>query len=419
MLFCSFEPDHLPVETAKHPGPKFLKQFLKYSKAVSENNDVEKLQVLESVSSGMNIGAGHTSGHSDSPFEDKVKDSLVAEKFNVINNVSAGRFRIDLAIVHPKDPTRFILGIECDGAQFHQIESVRERDVSRQNLLESQGWDISRIWSRDYWRNPGKEIDKIVARINELLKKDSKNTLTNDSQKYSKENISSNTKEKSSDDERLNILKKHLDQYDKILKKNPNDEFILCLHGQCNYELKRYEDALGSFNSILLKHPNNEKVRVLKANCYFHQGTFKNAILEFDKILSINNNHVSANIGKGNSQMKLKYYSDALKCYAKVLDITPNNEKILMQRGICWGGLNDYSKSMMEFEKVEKINPSNKTNVQLKKYCKQKLLSLHENIDDSEENRLKEVESERLENELDTYFQEEYTKNYIKFFQEE
>jgi very-short-patch-repair endonuclease len=173
-VICSFEPDHLPVETAKHPGPKLLKQFLKYSKAVSERNDVEKSKVLESVSSGMNIGAGHTSGHSDSPFEDKVKDALVAEtKFNVINNVSAGRFRIDLAIVHPKDPTRFILGIECDGAQFHQIESVRERDVSRQNLLESQGWKISRIWSRDYWRKPDIEIKKIVERVNQIIEEES------------------------------------------------------------------------------------------------------------------------------------------------------------------------------------------------------------------------------------------------------
>lgn len=175
-VICSFEPDHLPVEAAKHLGPKLLKQFLKYSKAVSENNNVEKSLVLESVNSGMNIGAGHTSGHSDSPFEDKVKDALVAEKFNVINNVSAGRFRIDLAIVHPKDSTRFILGIECDGAQFHQIKSVRERDVSRQNLLESQGWVISRIWSRDYWRNPGKEIDKIVKKVNKLLEKESPQT---------------------------------------------------------------------------------------------------------------------------------------------------------------------------------------------------------------------------------------------------
>ncbi len=71
-------------------------------------------------------------------------------------------YRIDLAIVNPHNPTRYCLGIECDGAMFHSGKSVRERDLARQRLLEDKGWRIERIWSRNWWLNPEQEIARIV-----------------------------------------------------------------------------------------------------------------------------------------------------------------------------------------------------------------------------------------------------------------
>ena len=61
------------------------------------------------------------------------------------------------------------MGIECDGAAYHSSKSARERDIYRQRYLESRGWNIIRIWSRDWWNNPQKEVEKIVNKVNELL----------------------------------------------------------------------------------------------------------------------------------------------------------------------------------------------------------------------------------------------------------
>jgi hypothetical protein len=46
-------------------------------------------------------------------------------------------YRIDLAIVHPEDTSRYILGIECDGAMYHSSANAKERDVYRQKFLET------------------------------------------------------------------------------------------------------------------------------------------------------------------------------------------------------------------------------------------------------------------------------------------
>ena len=167
-VVCSFDPETLVVEGLTHTGPKLLKQFLEYSKAVSDQNTEKKEGILKQINSGMNVSKNNVGGYSDSAFEDMVYEKLVDLGYTVEQNVGFSGYRIDLAVVDPNDSSKYVLGIECDGATFHQAESVRERDVSRQKFLERQGWCIARIWSRNYWRNPQKEINRIDEKIKEL-----------------------------------------------------------------------------------------------------------------------------------------------------------------------------------------------------------------------------------------------------------
>ena len=55
-----------------------------------------------------------------------------------------------------------MLGIEADGATYHSSASARDRDRLRQELLESLGWRITRIWSTDWIRNPQRQIERVL-----------------------------------------------------------------------------------------------------------------------------------------------------------------------------------------------------------------------------------------------------------------
>ena len=79
-------------------------------------------------------------------------------------------YRIDLAITHPNDSSRYILGIECDGAMYHSSANAKESDVYRQKFLESRGWTIERIWSRNWWKNPSAEIERIDQKVKDIMK---------------------------------------------------------------------------------------------------------------------------------------------------------------------------------------------------------------------------------------------------------
>ena len=50
-----------------------------------------------------------------------------------------GEYRIDLGVVDPKQPGRYLLGVECDGATYHRAATARDRDKLRQAILEGLG----------------------------------------------------------------------------------------------------------------------------------------------------------------------------------------------------------------------------------------------------------------------------------------
>src|SRR5690606_33369012 len=109
-----------------------------------------------------NFGLGEVTGEDfDSEFEIQVNERLRALGYDVKRQIGASGFRVDLAISDPEKPGRFVLGIECDGAQFHSSRSARDRDRLRQQVLEAHGWIIHRIWSADWYLRPQSELKKI------------------------------------------------------------------------------------------------------------------------------------------------------------------------------------------------------------------------------------------------------------------
>ncbi|MEM9455597.1 MAG: AAA domain-containing protein [Myxococcota bacterium] len=171
-VLCSFDPAEVSVEGSKNRGPKVLMSYLRYARAVSEGREelVESLVADLSQDVERRESAKGTPLQFDSEFEEEVYDALRRRGLELDTQVGSGGYRIDLAVVDPRDPTRYCLAIECDGATYHSGRSVRERDVARQQLLEGRGWTFERIWSRDWWRNPQAEIERIAQRVEALTR---------------------------------------------------------------------------------------------------------------------------------------------------------------------------------------------------------------------------------------------------------
>ena len=59
------------------------------------------------------------------------------------------------------------IAIECDGERYHSGENKIREDMERQTILERLGWRFIRIRGSEYYRNPEKTMERVVAALGE------------------------------------------------------------------------------------------------------------------------------------------------------------------------------------------------------------------------------------------------------------
>ena len=144
-------------------GVRLLHDYLRYAEEGSATLGAELYQ------SGISC---------ESPFEEAVAKALTEKGLIVRPQVGCSGYRIDLAIEDPERPGTYLLGIECDGATYHSSRTARDRDRLRQEVLESLGWRIHRVWSPNWVRNPQQEIKRILAAVNDARRSRDDRALT-------------------------------------------------------------------------------------------------------------------------------------------------------------------------------------------------------------------------------------------------
>ena len=100
-----------------------------------------------------------------SPITAAIGRALGERGWVVRHQVGCGAFKIDLAVVDPNDPDRYVLAIEHDGTAYASANAARDRDRLRAQVLAQLGWRLHRIWSLDWWLEPEREIQRAHGAI--------------------------------------------------------------------------------------------------------------------------------------------------------------------------------------------------------------------------------------------------------------
>jgi len=105
----------------------------------------------------------------DSDFEESVALFLRKNGYKLQPQIGMAGFFIDIGVIDPNNPQKFICGIECDGATYHSSRSARDRDRIRQSVLESRGWNIYRIWSTDWFHRRVEQEQRLLDFLGNLV----------------------------------------------------------------------------------------------------------------------------------------------------------------------------------------------------------------------------------------------------------
>ncbi len=153
-VICSFNPAELAVENAKYEGPKLLKSYLQYVKAVSEGRKEVSLPLQASPSLPQpNVIA------------DFIETKLREKGYFILRNFGDTHYKIDIAVKKTADSPNFLLAIECEGSHYFSSPSAKEREAYRPHLLQEKGWKVYRVWGRNFWLNKEKEVEKILGML--------------------------------------------------------------------------------------------------------------------------------------------------------------------------------------------------------------------------------------------------------------
>ena len=115
------------------------------------------LQFAEDGISALVQGSMESEGDAENPFEADIANTIRRMGYDVVPQVGAAGYRIDMGVVHPDYPSQYILGVEADGATYHRTFVARDRDRLRQAVLEGLGWRFHRIWSTAWFRDRSNE----------------------------------------------------------------------------------------------------------------------------------------------------------------------------------------------------------------------------------------------------------------------
>lgn len=163
IILTSLNIDSIATEEDREKSENyFLWKYLSYARAVSQGRSDLAETILRSLS---DLGSHKTREAAESPFEDDVADFLRANNFWVDHQVGEGGFRIDLGVKRTSADRRYLCGIECDGKKYHSEWSARMNDIWRQDVLESKGWKIERVWSTDWFDNREAAGADLIKRI--------------------------------------------------------------------------------------------------------------------------------------------------------------------------------------------------------------------------------------------------------------
>ena len=157
VIYSTLMPEQIDLAKIRAAGVRDLKMYLEFALKGP------RALVQQSAPTGL---------EPDSPFEVAVIRMLRDRGWTVHPQVGCSGYRIDIGVVDPRAPGRYLVGIECDGASYHSGATARDRDRLRQHVLEGLGWRIHRIWSTDWWMNAEGEMERLVTWLQALIEEE-------------------------------------------------------------------------------------------------------------------------------------------------------------------------------------------------------------------------------------------------------
>lgn len=144
-LVSSILPSDIDLSRTESEGVKMLRSYIEFA-----------------MNGEVSLASAHKTTKPDA-FADAIARFIRNHGYKVSQHIGCSGYKIDIAIHHPSDTIeRYIAGIECDGLSYASARTARDRDRLRGTVLKNMGWNMYRVWSAEWYKNPEVEGRKLL-----------------------------------------------------------------------------------------------------------------------------------------------------------------------------------------------------------------------------------------------------------------
>ncbi len=160
IVYSSMTADMIDLSRTSADGVAALRSFLEYAAGKTLVSDSNSVTAEKNKIKGI---------------ADTICRHIEDQGYKTDRMVGNSEYRIDIGVIDPSDPEKYLLGILLDGPAYGKSKTTRDRELAQVSILDGLGWKLMRIWSMDWWDNKDKEL----SRIDEMLDK-LKNGITDE-----------------------------------------------------------------------------------------------------------------------------------------------------------------------------------------------------------------------------------------------
>ena len=154
MVFTNIDPQTFTVPASAARGVRELKAFLEFA---ASGTRIVTLKELRDQSETENLNG-------------LIAEGLRERGWKVETNIGSSQFKVDLALVDPRDPQRFLLGVMCGGDSIARAGSAYDREVLQRSVLKGLGWQTCRVFAMDWLENREHVLDQLDQLGQDLLR---------------------------------------------------------------------------------------------------------------------------------------------------------------------------------------------------------------------------------------------------------
>ncbi len=146
VVYSSMTADMIDLSRTSAEGVAALKAFLEYADGKSLISDGNSVTAEKNKIRGI---------------AESICSHIEEAGYKTERMVGNSEYRIDIGVVDPGDPEKYMLGILLDGPAYGKSKTSRDREIAQINILSDLGWKLMRVWSMDWWDNREKELSRI------------------------------------------------------------------------------------------------------------------------------------------------------------------------------------------------------------------------------------------------------------------